>query len=106
VPTKANLLDRIEFLWTESLDGLEVSKEPITLIKPDGSTLELPGDLRSRVGFLREARSVLELQGAATGELIKGQPTNPVGITIVMPAGPAYGQRFEAEAIEIAMPKR
>jgi hypothetical protein len=59
-------------LWTESLDGLEASKEPVTIKKPDGSEVEIPaGNLRARAGFLREARQVLELQGAATGDLVK-----------------------------------
>lgn len=83
--TKANLLERIEYLWNESLDGLEVSKEPIRITKPDGSTVELRASC-ARVGFIREARSVLELQGAATGELVKGQ-SNQIGqVVIVIPA--------------------
>jgi hypothetical protein len=32
--------------------------------------MELPGDLRCRAGFIREARGILELQGQATGELL------------------------------------
>jgi hypothetical protein len=85
--TKVRLLERIEFLWNESLDGLALSKEPITVKKPDGTSLELPGDLRARAGFIREARSVLELQGEVTGDFIKGQPfAGNIQVQIVMPA--------------------
>lgn len=68
-PTKEELLERIELLWGESLEGLEAAKEPIRVTKPDGSSLELPGDLRSRAAFIREARSVVELSAAVSGEL-------------------------------------
>jgi hypothetical protein len=106
LPTKESLLDRIEYLWNESLDGLELSKEPITLRKPDGSSVELPGDLRARVGFLREARSVLELQGAATGELIKGQPSQVGQVIIVIPVRLPGGEAKEYPVIDIAPGRR
>jgi hypothetical protein len=106
VPTKESLLERIEFLWAESIDGLELSKEPITLRKPDGSSIELPGDLRARVGFLREARSVLELQGAATGDLVRGQ-SNQIGqVVIVVPARPPSGEPIEFPIVDIAPGRR
>ena len=106
VPTKESLLERIEFLWAESLDGLELSKEPITLTKADGSTTELPGDLRARASFIREARSVLELQGAATGELIKGQPNQIGQVLIVVPARPPGGKAEEYQVIDISPGRR
>lgn len=106
VPTKETLLERIEYLWNESLDGLELSKEPITLAKPDGSTIEMPGDLRARAGFIREARSILELQGAASGELIKGQPNQIGQVIIVVPARPPGGEAEEYPIIDIAPGRR
>ena len=106
VPAKEALLERIEYLWKESLDGLEASKKPITMTKPDGSSIELPADLRSRVGFIREARSVLELQGAATGDLIKGQ-SNQIGqVVIVVPAKPPGGEPIEFPIIDISPGRR
>ena len=54
--TKEELLHRLQFLWEESLNGLKSSKEPIHIAKPDGSSVELPGDLRARTGFIREGR--------------------------------------------------
>jgi hypothetical protein len=106
VPTKESLLERIEFLWAESLDGLMVSKEAVTMTKPDGSTIELPGDLRARAGFIREARSVLELQGAATGDLIRGQANQIGQVLIVCPAMPAGAQATEFQVIDISPAKR
>lgn len=86
--SKARFLERIEMLWGESLDGLEASKEPVTLSKADGSCVTISaGDLRARAAFVREARSVLELQGEATGDLVKGQASNVIGgVMIVCPA--------------------
>jgi hypothetical protein len=106
VPTKETLLERIEFLWAESLDGLELSKEPITLRKPDGSSVELPGDLRARVGFLREARNLLELQGTASGDLIRGQANQIGQVLIVCPAMPAGVEPVEYQIIDILTAKR
>lgn len=56
----AEALDRAELLFREALAGLEDTKRPIALTKPDGSEIELPGDLRSRAGFIRAARDVLD----------------------------------------------
>jgi hypothetical protein len=96
-PSKDELLRRIEFLWVESLGGLEASKEPLQIQRRDGSTLTVPGDLRSRVGFLREARGVVELAGTATGHITKGDVGGAqVAIQIVCPAG-AQSQVLESE---------
>jgi transposase-like protein len=86
-PTRNQFLERIEFLWGESIEGLNDSKEPIVLHKADGSSIEIKGgDLKARPGFIREARQVLELQGEATGELVRGQPANQFAqIVIVCP---------------------
>jgi len=81
-PSKEQLLERIELLWGESMDGLSASKEPIQITKPDGTQLEIPGDLRARAGFLREARSILALQGEANGDL-KGDDSLGTNILIV-----------------------
>lgn len=105
LPTKETLLERIEYLWTESLDGLELSKVPITLTKADGTITELPGDLRARAGFIREARSVLELQGAATGELVRGQPNQVGQVVIVVPATSTGAQAAEFQVIDISLAK-
>jgi hypothetical protein len=107
--SKAQLLERIELLWTESLEGLEVSKERIRINKPDGSSVEIPGDLRARAGFVLEARSVLELQGEATGHLVKGQTGPTFAIQIVVPAvvvDAAGNPTYNAQPIEIVMPRR
>jgi hypothetical protein len=89
IPSKETLLQRIEQLWAESIDGLEASKETIKVLKPNGESLEVPGDLRSRVGFIREGRGVLELAGLATGHFQRGgEPSGAqVAIQIVCPAG-------------------
>jgi hypothetical protein len=70
-PSKSELRERVSLLWTEAMEGLSASKEPVRVMRPDGSTMEIPGDLRSRVGFLRVATSVAELGGQATGELTR-----------------------------------
>jgi hypothetical protein len=67
--TRTQLLRRLELLWDEALDGLEASKEPVQVQKPDGSMVELPGDLRARAAFIREARSVVGLSAEISGEL-------------------------------------
>jgi hypothetical protein len=84
-PTREQLIERIEYLWSESIDGIEASKESLTIHKPDGTCVEVPPDLRARAGFIREARSVLELQGEASGHLIRGQPVSSQ-VIIVVPA--------------------
>jgi len=69
-PTKTELLRRVEILWSEALDGLEASKEPIVLSKPDGSKLEISGgDLRARAAFVRAGRDVVQLSAELSGEL-------------------------------------
>jgi hypothetical protein len=60
-------LQRIELLWSESIEGLEASKAEIKVHGRDGSEMTIPGDLRARAAFLREGRGILELAGAATG---------------------------------------
>jgi hypothetical protein len=98
--TKAVLLGRIETLWGEAVDGLKAAKEPVVLTKADGSTVEVPGgDLRARAGFIREARQVLELQGAATGDLVKGDPAMIGPVMIVVPANLPTRGEFEAMAV-------
>jgi hypothetical protein len=109
-PTKGQLLQRIEMLWCEGLDGLATSKEPIYVTRPNGSTLELPGDLRARKGFLGELREILRLQGEATGELVRGQVEANFAIQIVMPGGgavaPKLGEQSESPVIDVAVIKR
>jgi hypothetical protein len=104
---REQLLRRIELLWNESLDGLGASKEPIRVLKPDGSTLELPGDLRTRSGFIREARQVLEFQATVNGNLAVG-PT--AQIMIVIPQGgasaPFSPELGEVDYIDISPPRR
>lgn len=101
--TKAELLNRLEFLWRESLDGLEASKQPIRISKPDGSTIEVSGDLRSRPAFIRESRHILELQAAANGDLAAG-PTAP--ILIVMPSASATPSSDPSLVINLPLPRR
>lgn len=104
--TKGRLLERIELLWNESIEGLEASKEPLVITKPNGSTIEVPGDLRARAGFVREARKVLELQGEATGDLVSGQPNQIGNVIIVLPA-PRPGSTpadYEEQVVDIATP--
>ncbi len=81
--SREELLRRIEYLWLESLAGLESSKQPIRIEKPDGTVAELPPDTRARAAFIREARQSLKLQAMANG----GLNVAPAGlITIVLPA--------------------
>ena len=62
-------LNRNELLWNEALDGLEAAKQPIVVTRPDGSKLEVPGDLRARAGFIRAGRDVLHLDSELRGLL-------------------------------------
>jgi hypothetical protein len=66
--TRTQLLRRLELLWDEAMSGLEASKEPVQIEKPDGSIVELR-DLRARASFIREARSVVGLTAEISGEL-------------------------------------
>jgi hypothetical protein len=104
--TKESLLSRIEYLWQESLDGLAVSKRPIMMTRSNGSTVEVPGDLRARVGFIREAKSILELRGAATGELVKSPPNQVGQVLIVCPAMPAGVEPVDCRVIDILPGRR
>jgi hypothetical protein len=60
-------LERCELLWAESLDGLSAAKEAVTVSRADGSEVKLPGDLRARAAFLREARGVVDLDSRLAG---------------------------------------
>jgi hypothetical protein len=93
--SKASLLSRIEYLWNESLEGLDAAKEPIVIARPDGTEMEMPGDLRARAAFIREARQVLELQGAATGGMGNGSVSNT--LIVLMPTAPAIEPPIDAE---------
>jgi hypothetical protein len=109
--TKQSLLERLEHLWSESMDGLEAAKESVVITKPNGVSIEVPGDLRARAAFVREGRQVLELQGEVSGAYSRGQPMQVGVIQVVVPAVTsleAQEQRRIAEAavVEIAMPKR
>jgi hypothetical protein len=75
-PSRAQLLERVEMLWDESLDGLEAAKQPITVQRPDGASMELPGDLRARAGFIRTARDVLHMSAELSGELAQPATIN------------------------------
>ena len=101
--SKAQLLQRVEFLWTETLEGLAAAKAPIHVNKPDGSIVELPGDLGVRRAFISEARAVLELQGAANGTLVRGEgPTLQVQLVIGAPGqAPATADDFGGATIDI-----
>lgn len=74
----AEPLDRAELLFREALAGLEDTKRPITLTKPEGSEIELPGDLRSRAGFIRAARDVLDQLARLRG-LFEPDPASRFG---------------------------
>lgn len=93
--TKDELLSKIRFLWGEALEGLDASKQSLTVTKPDGSTLEIPGDLRARTGFIREARKIAELEGTINGDL-EPAPNNINGVIIVLPQASA-GKQFASE---------
>jgi hypothetical protein len=66
---RAQILERVEKLWGESIAGLEDSKAPVTINRPDGSSMKVPGDLRARAGFIRSAKDVLQLSAQLSGEL-------------------------------------
>jgi hypothetical protein len=97
-------------LWDEALDGLEAAKQPITVQRPDGASMELPGDLRARAGFIRTARDVLQLGVELSGEL--GQPaTINADILLVcdfvrspQPDPAMHPDEVETEAIDISFP--
>jgi hypothetical protein len=75
-PSRTQLLERVEMLWDEALDGLEAAKQPITVQRPDGTSMELQGDLRARAGFIRTARDVLHLGAELSGELAQPATIN------------------------------
>jgi AcrR family transcriptional regulator len=68
-PSRDRILERVERLWGESIAGLEDSKAPVTINRPDGSSMKVPGDLRARAGFIRSAKDVLQLSAQLSGEL-------------------------------------
>jgi len=85
---KSQLLERVDLLWTEAMEGLAETKKPIRLTKSGGEVVEVPGDLRSRCGFLRVASSIAELGGRASGELTNVGPggvdmTRPIQVIII-----------------------
>lgn len=98
--SKNQLLERIEMLWNESVDGLRVAKENITIKRPNGDSMEVPGDLGARVGFIREGRQILELQGMATGDLVKGEVSR-LNVVIVLPAAPGPAQPADWDGVTI-----
>ena len=104
IATREQLLEKIEHLFHEAIEGLEATKQPIRLKKPDGSVIELPGDLRVRPGFIREARECLSMLGAATGTLVAGPASGSV--IIVMPEGQPSKDSYLKDVIDIAMPRR
>lgn len=99
--TREVLLQRLESLWNEAWAGVLECKEPLT-IQRDGKSHCLPPDVRGRAAFLREGREILQLQGAAAGNLVAG-PT--AAIFIVMPE--TSGQRTDSDCVvDIALPPR
>lgn len=108
-PTKQQLINRIEMLWGEGLDGLAVSKQPISVIRADGSQFQIPRDLKARKGFLGELRELVRLQGEATGELVRGSVEANFAIQIVMPtmtSVPSESGPHDPAIIDIAVVKR
>jgi hypothetical protein len=75
------LLERVEQLWNEIEECMALAKEPITLRRPDGSTIELPCDVRARASVIREGRGVLDLLGHVTGEFRPG--AEPQNVTLI-----------------------
>jgi hypothetical protein len=68
-------------LWSETKECMAAAKEPITVRRPDGSTYELPCDVRARASVIREGRGVLDLLGQVTGELRPGG--EPQSVTLI-----------------------
>jgi len=97
--TKAELLRRLEYLWHESLDGLEATKEAIHIEKANGSVIELPGDLRAPAGFMRGGRQVLELAATANGDLTMGHAGT--SIMIVLPVAVQDGKGSDDCVVDI-----
>lgn len=79
--------DRLEKLWAKCETAVETA------------------EIQQLAPILGQAHKNLEMLGRATGEL-ESVTNNSVQIQIVVPSGPAYGSKFEAEAIDIALPKR
>lgn len=110
VPTKRELLSRLEMLWTEATEGLQAAKEPITLKGPDGSDVEVKaGDLRAMSNFLREARQTLEMEGDWLGHFPSRQQGAVWGggVVIVVPGrSPEVANGDNDGCVEIALPRR
>jgi hypothetical protein len=95
--TRAQLLRRLELLWDEAMSGLEASKEPVQIEKPDGSIVELR-DLRARASFIREARSVVGLTAGVSGEL--AGPSIFVQVVVPGIGGPVPAPDDAADMLE------
>jgi hypothetical protein len=68
---------RLEALFAEALEGLAVSKQPITIDKGDGEVITVPPDLRARAAFIRCGQGIVDSQAKLHG-LHESQPP-PLG---------------------------
>jgi hypothetical protein len=60
-------LDRAERLWSEIAECLQLAREPAVIARPDGSTLEIPVDLKTRSAVVRAGRDVIDLDARLNG---------------------------------------
>jgi hypothetical protein len=60
-------LERAEQLWDELSECLRLAREPVVIVKPDGSTLEVPVDLRTRSSVIRAGKDVIDLDARLNG---------------------------------------
>jgi hypothetical protein len=60
-------LERAEQLWSELEECLRLAREPVVIVKPDGSTLEVPVDLRTRSSVIRAGKDVIDLDARLNG---------------------------------------
>jgi hypothetical protein len=88
--SRKRALDRTEQLWGEVSECLRLAREPVTIVKPDGDTLEVPVDLRTRSSVIRPGKDVIDLDARPNG-LYDPQ------------AGPRFGEVVFANVI--CMPK-
>jgi hypothetical protein len=74
-------LDRTEQLWGEVSECLQAAKEPVVVVKPDGSTLEVPVDLRTRSSVIRAGKDVIDLDARLNG-LYDNPAAAPLGSVV------------------------
>jgi hypothetical protein len=68
-------LARSEELWSELSDCLRLAKQPTLIPRPDGTTLEVPLDLKTRSAVIRTGATIVDLDARLAG--VYEIPTGP-----------------------------